>query len=68
MMNKSTEKPILKEILIITVPASIVFALSGMDFIGYYSNTSDVYLRSLPNVLWGFAFTTAGLFIFPLSG
>ncbi len=55
-----------KRILLLSTPVCIIFALSGMDFIGYYTSTADVYTRSLNNVLLGFLFTTLGLLVFPI--
>lgn len=54
-----------KELLLLAIPASIIFALSGMDFIGFYSSTDPIYTRSLSNVLIGFLFTTIGLGVLP---
>lgn len=54
-----------KELLLLAIPASIIFALSGMDFIGFYTSTDPIYTRSLSNVLIGFLFTTIGLGVLP---
>ena len=55
-----------RDLLLLSIPVSIIFALSGMDFLGFYTSTADVYTRTLSNVLLGFLFTTIGLFIIPL--
>lgn len=65
-LDSRKETSLTKEILILTVPVSIIFALSGMDFIGFYTSTDPVYTRSLGNVLYGFLFTTLGLLVLPL--
>ncbi len=61
-----------KKILLLAIPVCIIFAISGMDFIGYIiylinrSSSSEPYSRALWNVLLGFIFTTISLFIIPL--
>lgn len=62
-----------KELLLLSVPLSILFALSGMDFIGYFlylstrSSADEVYPRGVLNVLLlGFLVTTIILFAIPL--
>jgi len=59
------DKSLTKEILLITIPLSLLFAVYGMDFIGFYTSSPGEYSRSLSNVFWGFALTTIGLFVFP---
>lgn len=61
-----------KELLLLSIPISILFALTGMDFIGYFiylstrTSDADVYSRSLLNVLLiGFLLTTIILFFIP---
>ncbi len=61
-----------REMLLLTIPVSIIFAISGMDFIGFFSyminrtSSSEIYSRSLLNVLLGFLFTTLALVVIPL--
>ncbi len=62
-----------KELLLLSIPLSILFALTGMDFIGYFiyigtrSSMNEVYHRSVLNVmLLGFLTTTIILCVFPL--
>ena len=54
------------ELLLLSIPVSILFAVSGMDFIGFFTSTAEVYTRSLPNVLSGFLFTTLSLLVIPV--
>ena len=54
------------ELLLLSIPVSILFAVSGMDFIGFFISTTEVYTRSLPNVLLSFLFTTLVLLALPL--
>ena len=62
-----------KELLLLSIPIGILFALSGMDFIGYFiyignrSSVNEIYDRGVLNVLFlGFLMTTIILCIFPL--
>ena len=60
-----------KELLLISIPVSIIFAISGMDFIGYFiylstrTSKAEIYTRSLVNVLVGFLITTISLLLIP---
>jgi len=60
-----------KELLLISIPVSIIFAVSGMDFIGYFiylatrTSPTDIYSRSLLNVLIGFLISALSLFLIP---
>jgi membrane protease YdiL (CAAX protease family) len=69
--SKFSKADMTKELLIMSIPVSIIFAISGMDFIGFFahliSNPGNpaLYTRSLPNVLLGFLFTTISLFLIP---
>ena len=60
-----------KELLLISIPVSIIFAISGMDFIGYFiylstrTSRAEIYTRSLVNVLVGFLITTISLLLIP---
>ncbi len=61
-----------KELLLLSIPISILFAISGMDFIGYFiylitrTSSTEIYSRSLLNVLLiGFLSTAIVLFIVP---
>lgn len=62
-----------KELLLLSIPLSILFALTGMDFIGYFiyianrSSVNEIYNRSVLNVLLlSFLMTTIILCVFPL--
>ena len=67
----SKEIPV-KEILLLCIPVSIIFAVSGMDFIGYFiylatrTSKTEIYYRSWINVTVGFVFTTISLLVIPL--
>lgn len=55
-----------KYLLFLSIPVISVFAVTGMDFIGFYTSIDKIYTRSLSNVLTGFLFTTLILFFFPV--
>ncbi|MHA1505194.1 MAG: CPBP family intramembrane glutamic endopeptidase [Candidatus Heimdallarchaeota archaeon] len=64
-----------KELLLLSIPLSIFFALTGMDFIGYFiyigtrSSVNEVNDRGVLSVLLlSFLMTTIVLCIFPLIG
>ncbi|NHJ46621.1 MAG: CPBP family intramembrane metalloprotease [Asgard group archaeon] len=58
-----------KELLLFCIPISLIFAVSGMDFIGYFiylatRSPSEIYERGVYNVLFlGFMVTTISLFV-----
>ncbi|MHA1543088.1 MAG: CPBP family intramembrane glutamic endopeptidase [Candidatus Hodarchaeales archaeon] len=61
-----------KELLLLSIPISILFAITGMDFIGFFiylatrTSSAEIYTRSLLNVLLiGFLLTTIVLFVVP---
>jgi len=61
-----------KDLLLFSIPVSILFAITGMDFIGYLiylgtrGNPTEIYTRSLLNVLLvGFLLTAVILFLIP---
>jgi len=61
-----------KELLLLSIPISILFAITGMDFIGFFiylatrTSSTEIYTRSLLNVLLiGFLLTTIVLFVVP---
>ena len=61
-----------KELLLVSAFVSVLFAISGMDFIGYFiylftrTSKTELYSRSLLNVLLGFLFTTISLLLIPI--
>ncbi|WP_371801811.1 CPBP family intramembrane glutamic endopeptidase [Candidatus Lokiarchaeum ossiferum] len=58
-----------RELLLLAIPVCLIFAVSGMDFVGYFINklaAADPYSRSLLNVLLGFLFTTLALVVLPI--
>lgn len=61
-----------RELLLLTLPVSAIFAISGMDFIGFFiylvnrSSSAEIYSRNLLNVLLGFLFTTLALVGLPI--
>lgn len=63
MTVEDSVKP--RQLLLLLIPSAVIFALSGMDFIGFYTSGDAVYTRSLSNVLYGFLFTTLGLAVLP---
>ena len=71
-LREDSEEIPTKEIILLSIPVSIIFALSGMDFIGYFiylaSRTSkaEIYTRSWTNVIIGFVFTSVSLILIPL--
>ena len=61
-----------KELLLLSIPISIFFAITGMDFIGFFiylatrESKEEIYTRSVLNVLLiGFLLTTVSLFVIP---
>jgi membrane protease YdiL (CAAX protease family) len=68
-VEKIVEDVPTKEILWLCLPISLIFAVSGMDFIGYFvylgtrSSPTEIYERGFYNVLFlGFLVTTISLF------
>jgi len=66
------EAPV-KELLLLSIPISIIFAVSGMDFIGWFIylgtrvTKEEIYTRDILNVmLLGFLLTTVSLAIIPV--
>ncbi|MHA1592666.1 MAG: hypothetical protein ACTSUP_09365, partial [Candidatus Heimdallarchaeaceae archaeon] len=62
-----------KELLLLCIPISIIFAVSGMDFIGWFIylgtrvTKEEIYTRDILNVmLLGFLLTTVSLAIIPV--
>jgi membrane protease YdiL (CAAX protease family) len=62
-----------KELLLLCIPISIVFAVSGMDFIGWFvylgtrASPAEIYTRGILNVmLLGFFLTTISLVVIPI--
>lgn len=62
-----------KELLLLCIPISIIFAVSGMDFIGWFiylatrASNEELYTRGILNVmLLGFLFTTISLVVIPV--
>ncbi|MBK5112811.1 MAG: CPBP family intramembrane metalloprotease [Candidatus Heimdallarchaeota archaeon] len=62
-----------KELLLLCIPISIIFAVSGMDFIGWFiylatrASNEEVYTRGILNVmLLGFLLTIVSLAVIPI--
>ncbi len=72
-IEKKLDDVPVKELLLLCIPISILFAVSGMDFIGWFiylatrSSESEIYTRDILNVmLLGFLVTSLSLIVFPI--
>ncbi len=72
-VEKILDEVPVKELLLLCIPISIIFAVSGMDFIGWFTylatraSNEEIYTRGILNVmLLGFLFTTVSLVIIPV--
>jgi membrane protease YdiL (CAAX protease family) len=72
-VEKILDEVPVKELLLLSIPISIIFAISGMDFIGWFiylatrASESEIYPRGILNVmLLGFFLTTTSLVVIPV--